>query len=56
VKKHFDLTPSGIIARLELRKPIYSATAAYGHFGREEPGFTWELTDYADLLKSEAGV
>ena len=56
VRKHFDLTPSGIIARLELRKPIYSATAAYGHFGREEPGFTWELTDYADLLKSEAGV
>ena len=56
VKKHFDLTPAGIIERLELRSPIYSATAAYGHFGREEPGFTWELTDYADLLKSEAGV
>ena len=56
VEKHFDLTPAGIIERLELRRPIYSATAAYGHFGREEPGFTWELTDYADLLKSEAGV
>ncbi|MCZ6677903.1 MAG: methionine adenosyltransferase [Candidatus Poribacteria bacterium] len=56
VRKHFDLTPSGIIQRLDLRKPIYSATAAYGHFGREEPGFTWELTDYADLLRSEVGV
>jgi S-adenosylmethionine synthetase len=56
VRKHFDLTPAGIIERLDLRKPIYSATAAYGHFGREEPGFTWELTDYADLLKAEAGV
>ena len=56
VRKHFDLTPAGIIERLELRKPIYSATATYGHFGREEPGFTWELTDYADLLKSDAGV
>ena len=56
VRKHFDLTPAGIIERLELRRPVYSATAAYGHFGREEPGFTWELTDYADLLKSEAGV
>ena len=47
VRKHFDLTPAGIIQRLDLRKPIYSSTAAYGHFGREEPGFTWELTDYA---------
>ena len=56
VTKHFDLTPAGIIERLELRNPIYSATAAYGHFGREEPGFTWELKDYAELLKSEAGV
>ncbi len=56
VKKHFDLTPAGIIDRLELRNPIYSATAAYGHFGREEPGFTWELTDHVDVLKSEAGV
>ncbi len=56
VRKHFDLTPSGIIQRLDLRKPIYLATATYGHFGREEPGFTWELTDYADLLRSEVGV
>jgi S-adenosylmethionine synthetase len=56
VRKHFDLTPAGIIQRLDLRKPIYLSTAVYGHFGREEPGFTWELTDYADLLKSEVGV
>ena len=56
VKRHFDLTPAGIIQRFDLRRPIYSNTAAYGHFGREEPGFTWELTDYANLLKSEAGV
>ena len=52
VNQHFDLTPAGIIERLQLRKPIYRNTAAYGHFGREEPGFTWELTDYVDRLKS----
>ena len=52
VQKQFDLTPYGIIERLDLRKPIYKNTASYGHFGRNEPGFTWELTDYADLLKS----
>jgi S-adenosylmethionine synthetase len=56
VRKHFDLTPAGIIQRLDLRKPIYSKTAVYGHFGREEPGFTWELTDYADILKAEVGL
>ena len=50
VNQHFDLTPTGIIERLQLRKPIYRNTAAYGHFGREEPGFTWELTDYVDRL------
>ena len=53
VNKHFDLTPMGIIERLDLRKPIYKNTSAYGHFGREENGFTWELTDYAEKLKSE---
>ena len=53
VNKHFDLTPMGIIERLDLRKPIYKNTAAYGHFGREENGFTWELTDYTEKLKSE---
>jgi S-adenosylmethionine synthetase len=53
VREHFDLTPSGIIERLKLRQPIYRSTAAYGHFGREEEGFTWELTDFVDALKDE---
>jgi S-adenosylmethionine synthetase len=48
----FDFTPKGIIERLQLRRPIYRATSAYGHFGRTEPGFTWEETDYADELAS----
>jgi len=52
VNKHFDLTPAGIIKMLDLRKPIYKKTAAYGHFGRE--GFSWEKTDKAELLKKEA--
>lgn len=52
VNQHFDLTPEGIINRLKLRKPIYKNTAAYGHFGRNEPGFTWEKTDYVDKLKA----
>lgn len=56
VQKQFDLTPYGIIQRLDLRKPIYKNTASYGHFGRNEPGFTWELTDYTELLQSEAGI
>ena len=51
VKKHFDLRPAAIIERLNLRRPIYLATASYGHFGREEPNFTWELTDMVDDLK-----
>jgi S-adenosylmethionine synthetase len=50
VRKHFDLTPKGLISHLRLRRPIYRATAAYGHFGRSEPGFTWEKTDKARLL------
>ncbi|HET7226144.1 MAG TPA: methionine adenosyltransferase [Candidatus Eisenbacteria bacterium] len=50
VRKHFDLTPKGLIETLKLRRPIYRATAAYGHFGREEPGFTWERTDKAKEL------
>ena len=56
IQKQFDLTPYGIIQRLDLRKPIYRNTASYGHFGRDEPGFTWELTDYTDSLKSEVGI
>jgi S-adenosylmethionine synthetase len=54
-RRHFELTPAGIIKHLDLRRPIYRKTAAYGHFGRSEPEFTWERTDKADLLKKEAG-
>ncbi|MFK4751669.1 methionine adenosyltransferase [Oceanobacter antarcticus] len=56
VRKHFDLRPQGIIDMLDLRRPIYRATAAYGHFGREEPNFTWEKTDKAATLKAAAGL
>ena len=56
VRKHFSLTPKGIIEHLKLRRPIYKQTAAYGHFGRNEPGFTWEKTDKAALLRREAGL
>jgi S-adenosylmethionine synthetase len=52
IGKTFDLTPDGIIERLHLRRPIYRQTAAYGHFGRDEPDFTWEKTDYVDKIKS----
>ena len=55
VRKHFPTTPRGIIDHLKLRRPIYKNTAAYGHFGRNEPGFTWEKTDKAAILKREAG-
>ncbi|MBI4152330.1 methionine adenosyltransferase [Candidatus Woesearchaeota archaeon] len=54
VQKHFDLTPKGIINTLNLRRPIYRKTAAYGHFGRNDPDFTWEKTDKAEVLKQEA--
>jgi len=50
VREHFDLRPKGLIAMLDLKRPIYRDTAAYGHFGREEPNFTWEKTDKAELL------
>jgi S-adenosylmethionine synthetase len=50
IRQHFDLRPRGIIEMLDLRRPIYRATAAYGHFGREEPDFTWERTDKAAAL------
>jgi S-adenosylmethionine synthetase len=56
VRKHFPMTPRGIIDHLKLRRPIYKATAAYGHFGRTEPGFTWEKTDKAKILRKEAGL
>ncbi len=56
VRKHFDFRPAKIIEKLKLRRPIYLKTASYGHFGREEPDFTWEETDMADTLKKEAGL
>ncbi|MGC3963377.1 MAG: methionine adenosyltransferase [Rhodocyclaceae bacterium] len=56
IERHFDLRPKGIIASLDLLRPIYSKTAAYGHFGRDEPEFTWEVTDKADVLRAEAGL
>jgi len=56
VKKHFLLTPNWIIERLDLLRPIYKKTAAYGHFGRNDPDFTWEKTDMADILRKAAGI
>ncbi len=56
VKKHFKLTPRWIIETLNLRRPIYQKTAAYGHFGRDDPDFTWEKTDLAETLRKEASV
>jgi S-adenosylmethionine synthetase len=56
VRSHFKLTPKGIIESLDLRRPIYCKTAAYGHFGRTDPDFTWELTDKAAKLASDAGL
>lgn len=56
VSEHFDLRPKGIIQMLDLLRPIYSKTAAYGHFGREEPEFTWEKTDKAAVLRAAAGL
>ena len=56
VRTNFDLTPRGIIEELNLRRPVYQATAAYGHFGREEDGFTWEKIDKAEALRNAAGV
>jgi S-adenosylmethionine synthetase len=56
VEKVFDLTPSGIIERLDLRRPIYRDTAKYGHFGREGKNFTWEKTDMIAALKREVGI
>src|SRR5215831_10223571 len=56
VRAHFKLTPRGIMEELDLRRPIYKKTAAFGHFGRSEPEFTWERTDKATALKSRAGL
>jgi S-adenosylmethionine synthetase len=56
IREHFDLRPRGLISMLDLLRPIYRQTAAYGHFGREEDTFTWERTDKAELLRDSAGL
>ncbi|TIC84700.1 methionine adenosyltransferase [Crenobacter intestini] len=56
VKRHFDLRPKGIVQMLDLLRPIYTKTAAYGHFGREEPEFSWERTDKVEALRADAGL
>ena len=56
VREHFQMTPRGIIDSLKLRRPIFKKTAAYGHFGRTEPEFTWELTDKAEEMRAAAGM
>jgi S-adenosylmethionine synthetase len=56
VRENFELTPHGIMDLLKLRRPVYKATAAYGHFGREGNGFTWEKTDRAEILRAAAGI
>jgi S-adenosylmethionine synthetase len=56
VSRHFDLRPKGIVQMLDLLRPIYAKTAAYGHFGRDEPEFTWEALDKVEALKADAGM
>jgi S-adenosylmethionine synthetase len=56
VKETFDLRPAAIIEYLDLLRPIYRKTSAYGHFGRNEPEFTWEMTNMADVLREKAGI
>ena len=56
VQEHFDLRPKGIVQMLDLLRPIYEKTAAYGHFGRDEPEFSWEKTDKAAALRAGAGL
>jgi S-adenosylmethionine synthetase len=56
IQRQFDLTPAGIIKYLDLRRPIYRKTAAFGHFGRSEPEFTWERTDRVKDLRQDAGI
>ena len=56
VRNNFDMKPSGIISQLDLKRPIYKKTASYGHFGRNEPEFSWEKTDKAEILKQSAGL
>ena len=56
VREHFDLRPSGLIEMLDLKRPIYQTTAAYGHFGRTEETFSWEKTDLVDAIIKESGI
>jgi S-adenosylmethionine synthetase len=56
IQRHFDLRPKGIIQMLDLLRPIYSKTATYGHFGRDEPEFTWENMDKVEALRADAGA
>jgi S-adenosylmethionine synthetase len=56
VKKHFDMRPKAIVDHLNLLRPIYRKTAVFGHFGRDDPDFTWERTDIAETLKKDAGI
>jgi S-adenosylmethionine synthetase len=56
VSEHFDLRPAAFRQRLDLHRPIYQKTAAYGHFGRDDEDFTWERTDVAEALRSAAGL
>ena len=56
IREHFPLTPKGIIEHLELRRPVFRQTAAYGHFGRTGDGFTWEELDHVDALREAAGI
>ena len=56
IREHFDLRPKGLINMLDLKRPIYRNTAAYGHFGRSGDSFTWERTDKADALRAAAGL
>ena len=56
IKKHFDLRPAGIIKSLDLRRPIYRQTAAYGHFGRTDVDLPWERLDKAEILRKEANI
>ena len=56
VREHFDLRPAAILRDLDLTRPIFAKTAAYGHFGREDRDFTWERTDKADALREAAGI
>jgi S-adenosylmethionine synthetase len=56
IRKHFDLRPAAIVRDLDLRRPIYTPTAAYGHFGRHDLGLSWERTDRAEALRADAGL